>query len=235
MQYNKGGRLALIISVSALLVGFLLSQPTYAANQPGANKQVFFVHHSTGQIYWDGTVKKGGLGAELTNHGYTGTAPWWDGNTDPQDFPGLFNDANSWDIFGDSDIIIFKSCYPASAITSDDMLEQYKDWYRELYDIYQAHPNILFMPLSTPPLPKDMTNSDEARRALGFEQWLLGEYKNNYTGNNLAPFGLHTLLSNKNNYLKKKFVADPYDGHPRPKVGPVVGKAMREFLDTLLN
>lgn len=234
MQPNKRGVICLAI-ICALSIFFSFNRPSLAADQPGVNKKVFFVHHSTGQIYWDGTATCGGLGAALTKHGYTGNAPWWDGNTDPQDFTTLFSDAGSWEIFGDSDIIIFKSCYPASAISSADVLEQYKAWYRELYDIYQAHPNVLFVPLSTPPLPQDMTNSEEAARALEFEQWLVGDYKTEYSGNNLAPFALHTLLSNQTGFLKKKYVADPYDGHPKAKTGPVVGKAIRKFLDGLLN
>lgn len=197
--------------------------------KPGANKKVFFVHHSTGQIYWDN-----GMNEHLEENGYEGNAPWWDGSTGANNFPGLFNDSASWDIFEDSDIIMFKSCYPASAIGDDLTLENYKKWYRELYDVYEAHPDVLFIPMSTPPLPKDMTNGDEAKRAKKFDKWLVNKYTEEYTGNNLTPFRLHKLLRNKLGYLKKKYVQDPNDGHPAPESGEAVGQAIVEHLNKAL-
>lgn len=219
-----------IFLLSLLLVCSAL--PAYAT--AGEHKRVFFVHHSTGEIYWNGTSGKGGMEAALTKHGYTGQAPWWDGNTDPQDFYSLFNDANSWTTFGDADIIIFKSCFPASAISSDALLAQYKDYYNSLYGFYESHPDILFVPLSTPPLPETMTNADEAARAVAFDQWLTTDYLTNYSGNNLAPFQLHHLLDNSAGFLQPKYVADPNDGHPKAKSGVTVGKAIRKHLDQAL-
>ncbi|MFA6475452.1 MAG: hypothetical protein WCV88_04635 [Patescibacteria group bacterium] len=221
-----------IFTISLILFLFSSVVPAYAT--AGEHKNVFFVHHSTGEIYWNGTTMKGGMETYLSNHGYTGQAPWWNGNTDPQDFNDLFNDANSWTTFGDADIIIFKSCFPASAITSDTMLAQYKDYYNELYSVYESHPNVLFVPLSTPPLPKDMTDSAEAARAIAFDQWLTTDYLTNYSGANLAPFHLHRLLDNDAGFLKKIYVADPYDGHPKAKAGVTVGKAMWKHLNQKL-
>ncbi len=202
-----------------LFAGFAL------AERPGSNRRVFFIHHSTGEIYWEG-----GLKSKLLNAGYAARAPWWDENTDPGDFYDLFSDANSWDIIGDSDIILFKSCYPASEIGSKAELNQYKDWYRQLYNIYRAHPNRLFVPMSTPPLPKVLTNAADAKRAKKFDKWLKKGYISNYTGNNLIAFRLYKQLRNRKGYLKKKYVSDPYDGHPNYRSGKRVGNKVVKLL-----
>ena len=197
---------------------------------PSGGKRIFFIHHSTGEIYWNG-----GMRAALAAHGYPGEAPWWDGGTDPQDFYDLFRSSANWELLKDSDIIIFKSCFPASAISSDSMLEDYKNWYRRLYSIYQNHPEKLFVPMSTPPLLRIHTSAAEARRALEFESWLLGQYKTDFTGSNLAPFGLHSLLSDSSGFLHADFIGSPQDDHPNSRSGEVVGNAMWRHLDAALH
>jgi hypothetical protein len=164
--------------------GRTVATRSYGDQAPPFEKTVFFIHHSTGGIYWDS-----GLRAALQQHGYTGQAPWWEGGTDPQDFPVLFNDSNSWDIFGGFGIILFKSCFPSSQIDSDELLEQYKSWYRELYAIYRARPEKLFVPMSTPPLLRGHTDAAAAARALAFEAWLLNAYNPNMREPTSPPSG----------------------------------------------
>ena len=214
---------------------------------PEEYKDVFFVHHSTGEIYWEG-----GMQEVLAAAGYQSYAPWWDGETDPEDFYNEFSDSDKWNIItGESlppgeerDILIFKSCFPASDITSDQMLEDYKDYYRELYPIYSTHPDMLFVPMSTPPLLKASTSADAALRSLEFEDWLTNEYVDdyqNYLGSeglegidNLAPFALHSLLSDDRGFLAADFIADPSDDHPNYYSGEVVGEAIVEHLNNSL-
>ncbi len=166
----------------------------------------------------------------LQNAGYEGSAPWWDANTDPGDFYTDFSDPSQWQILEPYSIIIFKSCFPASDITSDEMLTEYKTNYNKLYEIYRAHPDKLFVPLSTPPLLKNHTTADAAKRALTFESWLAGDYKTNYDGKNLAPFKLHSLLSDESGYLKAEFISSEEDDHPNAHSGEVVGAAIVNHL-----
>ena len=198
--------------------------------KPEFKKLVFFIHHSTGEIYWNN-----GMSQALEKAGYKAAAPWWDGNTDPQDFYTEFSDTNKWQILKPYDIIIFKSCFPASNIDSDEMLENYKTWYNELNKIYQKYPDKLFVPLSTPPLLQNHTTPEAAARALKFEKWLLGEYKNKYSGKNLAPFGLHSLLSDSAGYLKSDYIESQDDDHPNENSGKVVGAAIVKHLNNFLN
>jgi len=188
-------------------------------------KKAFFIHHSTGEIYWNGGMEKA-----LVDAGYETAAPWWDPETNPPDFYNGFTDPNQWDLLKPYSIIIFKSCFPASDITSDEMLEEYKTYYNQLYEIYEKYPDKLFVPLSTPPLLKNHTTAEAAQRALAFEDWLVGEYKDKYPGHNLAPFKLHSLLSDSEGFLKSDFIASEDDDHPNANSGAVVGPALVNHL-----
>lgn len=219
-----------IIALLGLGLGLVLSlpvsQPAQSAGTPGNDKNAYFIHHSTGEIYLEGGMRR-----ILEEAGYDLEAPWWDGGTDPRDFPDLFNDPGSWERFGDRDIIIFKSCYPASDISGKKKLKRYKKWYRQLYAVYRSHPDMLFVPMSTPPLPRAMTAYKNARRAKKFDKWLKNHYVEDYEGDNLLPFRLHKQLRNRKGYLKKKYVADPYDGHPKSISGVRVGNKLKKRLD----
>ena len=166
----------------------------------------------------------------LQDASYNAIAPWWDGDTDPQDFYSEFSNQDNWELFKDYDIIIFKSCFPASDIESDSELKDYKKWYNQLYSVFQNHQDKLFVPMSTPPLLRVNTTAAAAKHSLDFESWLLSDYKNGYSGKNLAPLGLHSLLSDSDGYLAPDFIADPEDDHPNLYSGQVVGKAIVEHL-----
>ncbi len=192
------------------------SDTTQTYTDPQEKMYVFFMHHSTGEIYWNS-----GLNQALFGHNYEGYAPWWDGNTDPQDFYNEFSDESKWKIIANDNmpdgktrnIVLFKSCFPASNIESDEMLEEYKTNYKKLFAIYAAHPDILFVPMSTPPLLQVNTTADNAKRAQDFENWLIAGYVADYTKysqNNLTyntkdyniggfriPRGLFSIPKNK--------------------------------------
>lgn len=254
-------------------------EASQAYSDPSNKMYVFFMHQSTGEIYW-----KGGLEEALSNHNYEGYAPSWDNVVNPEDFYGEFTDEDKWNIItkekmpeGETrDIVLFKSCFPASNITSDDMLENYKTNYKKLYAIYTAHPDILFVPMSTPPLLQVNTTAEAANRAQDFEDWLTKDYVTDYEnyskndlsfdnrdyniggfripkglfsftkknkkisdaiaqstkiGSNLAPFALHSLLSDSNGYLASAYQSDPSDDHPNNKSGEAVGEAMWKHLN----
>lgn len=219
---------------------------TQTQSNPTTKKYVFFMHHSTGEIYWNGGMQKA-----LQDHNYEGYAPWWDGGTDPQNFYEEFKDANKWNIITkdalpsgkERDIIIFKSCFPASNIESDSMLDEYKGYYRQLFEIYSAHPKILFIPLSTPPLLQANTTAEAAQRSLKFESWLVADYVSEYqayltnhniSAKNLYPFKLHSLLSDANGYLASDYQSSSSDDHPNNHSGEVVGEAMWKHLNKAL-
>jgi len=74
------------------------------------------------------------------------------------------------------------------------------------------------------------TTAASAERALDFEAWLLGEYKDGYSGINLTPFTLHSLLSDSNDYLASEYISSFDDDHPNTATGKVVGDKMVKHL-----
>ena len=222
----------IVIAIGGIAYYYLSKNQSETPQQTSENqtsgkfeKSVFFIHHSTGEIYWNG-----GMEEILTSRGFIAAAPFWEGATDPPDFYGEFTNQSNWEILESYSVIIFKSCFPASDITSDEMLEEYKGYYNQLYEVYEDHPDKLFVPMSTPPLLEGSTSLAAAQRSLEFENWLLGEYKDNYSGTNLVPFGLHSLLSDNNGYLASEFISEGGDDHPNDYSGQVVGEAIWEHL-----
>lgn len=202
-----------------------------AAPAASAATEVFFIHHSTGEIYRDG-----GLENKLEQDGkYNLVAPWWDGNTDWSDWYDELSSEDSWDIIGSPDVLMFKSCYPNSDIYKG-YLQQYKVEYRKLYPIFAAHPDVTFVAWSTPPLPKQMTSKANANRAKKFGKWLknrfVSDYQEQYSADNLISYNVHKQLTGRQGrYMKRRYVDDPYDGHPKANSGKKVGNTVRKLLD----
>ncbi|MFH0879094.1 MAG: hypothetical protein V2A34_05230 [Lentisphaerota bacterium] len=110
---------------------------------------------------------------------------------------------------GTNRIILFKSCFPLSNISSDgtepgdpfsadQTLANYKAIYRHpsgpggaytnsgyvykpLEDIFAENPGILFIPVTAPPQCYSATTDEEGRRARRFNNWLKTEWATNYT------------------------------------------------------
>ncbi|HEX2906462.1 MAG TPA: hypothetical protein VHO69_06345, partial [Phototrophicaceae bacterium] len=175
--------------IAALVaVGLCLVISAGAAAQSPA--RIIFMHHSTGgALVGEGNVRERltTLGYEFWDHGYNGdgltnaqgqaTGINWDmpnDNTDPDGWYNIFNQPvhspadNTLSHMLEYDVIIFKSCFPASNIGSDEALQQYKDYFLSIRNVIDAHPDKIFIPLTTPPLVPNATNSEAAARA---RQW----------------------------------------------------------------
>ncbi|MHB8080445.1 MAG: FlgD immunoglobulin-like domain containing protein [Candidatus Krumholzibacteriia bacterium] len=157
---------------------------------------LFFLHHSTGRnLLVQGEVRllisafnsRNGSTFVLWDHDYNylglndplglPTGRCYDipnDNTDPVGLHELWTTANSArdSILANHQVIAFKSCFPASAITSDDMLAQYKTWYLEIRDELDRHPDHIFLVMSPPPLHPCQTILVDADRARAFADWL---------------------------------------------------------------
>ncbi|MCJ7737689.1 MAG: hypothetical protein MUQ10_10315 [Anaerolineae bacterium] len=146
-------------------------------------------------------------------------------NTDMNHWILWFNDylenVKGWGTAnGYNQIIMFKSCYPESNVSSDGTepgdpfsssrtLANYRAVYRHpdgpghtysnsgyeylpLENIFAANPNILFIPVTAAPLhyEPDATTDDNAARAREFNNWLKNEWLTSY---NAAHPGLHNV------------------------------------------
>ncbi|HPF98747.1 MAG TPA: Ig-like domain-containing protein [Kiritimatiellia bacterium] len=150
-------------------------------------------------------------------------------------------------------IILFKSCYPNSDIGSDGTepgdpfssertIANHKAVYRHpsgagntynnggtiyrpLEDIFAAHPEILFIPVTAPALCYGCTTDANGHRARAFNNWLkntwLPAYNTAHPGiNNVAVFDLFDVLAYADNHathpnrLRGEYGGSTGDSHP---------------------
>lgn len=183
-----------------------------------------FIHHSVGEGFlYDGGMWDMLEVAGFEVHDRTYGDGWVGENTNPEDFPTTFteyyNDMITWELPAGQyyDIVAFKSCFPGSAIESDDMLSDYYGYYNTIKSVTDAHPETLFIPFSTPPLVPMSTEPPDAARARTFANWLTGPYDE--TGN-MAAYDVFNILagdvpaSGDFNCLRYDYQAVPDDSHP---------------------
>ncbi len=232
--------------------------------QQGTLRNLFFLHHSTGEgfvvegnmrgriaayntargtnfEFWDHQYNEQGLrdpDGELTDTNYNIPGD----NTDPDGLHALWtSNAADWGwsrnrIMTNHEVIAFKSCFPASAIDDDAMLQQYKNWYLEMREFFDEHPEKLFVVMSTPPLHRLSTTMAQARRARDFANWLKSPAYLSGHGN-VVCFDVFNLLAQPDdgsvnaNMLRRAYESDPWgDSHPNTAANEVVGAALAEFL-----
>lgn len=224
---------------------------------------VIFLHHSTGSnLIAQGNVREGltALGYDFWDHGYnyqglrdpdgnsTGINYNIPGdNTNPDGFANIFAQtlyaeptypdppANAFSGLMRHEVIAFKSCFPASAISSEAMLEQYKTWYRSIRDRADTHPDHIYIAFSPPPLNPASTDADDAARARAFAEWLKSsEYLAGHP--NLFSFDFFDLLAEPDpgqpdyNMLRAEY-RNGTDSHPNATANAIIGPIFVAFVD----
>ncbi len=235
--------------------------------RPALYKNIIFLHHSTGAgLIWGGNVRPlfTGKGYDFWDHdynspglslpsgdqaGYNYNVP--DDNTDPIGYNTIFQQPyystpphpespqNCFSGLMRHDVIIFKSCFPASAIWSDQMLEDYKTYYRTIRARTDLYKNHIFIAFSTPPLHPCSTNVDDAKRARAFANWLVSsEYLNGHS--NLFVFNFFNYLARADdgsaeaNMLKAAYRPDYCDSHPNDLANQTIGPIFVDFVDAAI-
>jgi hypothetical protein len=220
---------------------------------------LFFLHHSVGDgLIVEGNMRSAiasfnaqrGTSFAFWDHGYngdglrnaegefTGTSYEVPGdNTDPDGLHMLWTSSDGdWAacrsrILANHWLIAFKSCFPSSAIPDNDTLQQYKQWYLRMRDVFDSRPDHVFVVMSTPPLHRLATNSSEAANARAFADWLCGEeYLSGHS--NVACFDLFDHLAAGDGRLRREYEMDPNDSdsHPNALANQTVGPIFADFL-----
>ena len=228
----------------------------------GTYTNIIFLHHSTGRnLIVQGNVRElfAQRGYAFWDHDYntigltrpdgmrTGTS--YDipevtpgvkggGNTDPEGLAVLFAQPvheppdNAFSRLLQHEVVIFKSCFPNSAIKSEDMLAQHKRWYRDMRDVMDQHPDRIFIVVTSPPLHPLGTNADEAHRARALANWLKSdEYLAGHP--NVFTFDFFDLLADPStNTLRSEYQLDPEnpDSHPNAIANNRIGPLFVEFV-----
>ena len=226
------------------------------AQQQGDFTNVIFLHHSTGR----NLINQGGVRKRLTEAGFQfwdhdynwegltrpdGTRVGYsygipDDNTDPDGLARLFAQhvypwpLNAFSGLMQHEVIAFKSCFPASNITSEEQLEQYKTWYLEMREVMDRYPDHIFIVVTPPPLNPAATTPEIAARARAFADWLKSdEFLASHP--NVFTFDLFGLLAEDDpaapdfNMLRATY-REGEDSHPNELANQTIGPLFADFI-----
>ncbi len=252
-----------VAMLAIVLVLFSLTGMTGAAQ--GDVTDVVFLHHSVGSHlisrgdvresltaagydFWDHHYNYRGLTMpDGTLAGYTYNIPG--DNTNPDGFAQIFAQevdmsqahpqppVNAFSGLLRHDVIAFKSCYPVSNIRSDAQLELYKDYYRQIRDVMDQHPDKIFIVVTPPPLNRTATTADNAARAQAFANWLasaefLAGHPNVFTFNFFEILDGDDPNSNYFNRLREEYQNNSSDSHPNVLADEIAGP---QFVEAIVN
>lgn len=217
---------------------------------------VIFLHHSTGRNlirqgsvrerltaagfqFWDHDYNYEGLiRPDGTRTGYSYGIPG--DNTDPVGLAHLFGQRvyrlplNAFSGLMQHEVIAFKSCFPASNITDDRQLEQYKTWYLGMREVMDRYPDRIFIVITSPPLNPAATNAGTAARARAFANWLKSdEFLAGHP--NVFTFDFFDLLAGGDpsapdfNMLRVAY-EEGEDSHPNKLANQTIGPLFADFI-----
>ncbi len=205
-------------------------------NPPASPVKLIFIHHSCGQNWLeDGN---GNLGTALrdndyfvsdTNYGWgpdgigssTDIGHWWSWFRGPSSatyMAALYAESGqsssysrlATDPGGENEIVMFKSCYPNSAIggspsdpvppiasnplagnSSPLTVANAKGIYIDILEYFKTRPDKLFVVITAPPL----RSGTYAANARVFNNWLVNDWLDGYALNNVVVFDFYNVLT----------------------------------------
>lgn len=239
---------SVLAMVSLSLAAYVVT-PVAAQERP---LRILFMHHSTGGgLIWEGNLREEftDRGYEFWDHGYNdeglvdNNGNWlginWavpDDNTDPDGWYRIFAQpvtdppGNTLSHMLAFDVILFKSCFPASDIDSEERFEDYRRYYLSIRDVMDRYPDKLFIPFTTPPLVPNATSPENAARAQRWAQYLTSdEYLAGHP--NVRVFDFFHHLADENGTLKAEYRVDEWDSHPNTLANQTVAAILVDFVD----
>lgn len=222
-----------------------------------ADEHIIFLHHSTGGVIYDAGHVPDWFSAYNAAHNSsysiveraypTGTYPW---DNYPYDYWNLWvNGACRADepsrhclaqLTAEFDVVIFKNCYPVSAILEDTgspditssrkSLENYKLQYSAVRNALQQYPNTLFIFWTGAPLNESATYPEQAARARQFANWVNNEMLAGGSYPNIRVFDYFDLTADWNNVLRAEYEINSSDSHPNTQAAEVIGPVFAQFI-----
>ena len=253
---GRGLRVALISKARASLSTFRAVLGSSAVASTGGFTNVIFLHHSTGgnliaqggvreafsaagYDFWDHGYNSQGLtGPDGTSVGYSYNIPG--DNTDPDGLAHIFSQrlcARPFNAFSgliQHEVIIFKSCFPVSNITTEEQLEQYKNYYLQMRDVMDQHLDRVFIVVTPPPLNPAATDAVAAVRARAFAEWLKSdEFLKGHS--NVYTFDFFGLLAEDDpaapdTHMLREEYREEEDSHPNRRANETVGSIFVQFV-----
>lgn len=228
-------RIAFILLTGMVLLFSLAALPARQGDSsapPDHVVKLIFIHHSTGENLLRDDY--GGLGLALsqnnyfvsdTNYGWGPDAigdrtdipnwtEWFASDATPHIMEAVFNESGQNSSYtrtvsdpgGENEIILFKSCFPNSALEGNpnDPPGEYEEMtvggakyvYNAILGYFATRPDKLFVVITAPPL----SEGAYAENARAFNDWLVNDWlnENNYTLNNVVVFDFYNVLTDPN-------------------------------------
>ena len=231
---------AMVLVIIQLFVAlFPMESQAYNTAPPAQPVRLIFIHHSTGQNWLDDgngqlaiALRDNNYFVSDTNYGWgpdaignsTDIGNWWTwfrGSSSTTYLSALYAESGRTFSFsrlsttpsGANEIVMFKSCFPNSALQGnvsdpipaignnplrgEDSGSQYhtisnaKGIYNDLLNYFQTRQDKLFIVITAPPLT-DATYSANAR---AFNQWLMNDWLSGYPYRNVAVFDFYNVLT----------------------------------------
>ncbi len=231
MKHRKHHLILILLVSLALIAAASAPVPQIQSDDPPDEVvKLIFIHHSTGKNWLNDGY--GDLGRTLgennyfvsdTNYGWgpnnigdrtdiPNWKEWFASDNTPTYMDALFNETEQHasytrtlsDPGGENEIIMFKSCYPNSALEGNPndppgtyggmSVSGAKYVYNTILQYFATRPDKLFIVITAPPL-SDPTYAENAR---AFNNWLKNEWLANYEGSNVAVFDFYDVLTGPN-------------------------------------
>ncbi|MBN1438979.1 MAG: hypothetical protein JW929_06165 [Anaerolineales bacterium] len=182
---------------------------------------------------------------------FTDIGHWWNwflGPSSEEILRALFDESGQHSEYtrmesdpgGENEIVLFKSCFPNSALEGDpvdppaegasplqgmdcgsDMhtVANAKRIYLDLLDYFAAHTDKLFIAVTAPPLLD--TSPEQAANARAFNRWLVEEWLSEYSHANVAVFDFYNVLTSNGGNPNTNDLDSKYGNHHRIRNGQV--------------
>lgn len=212
------------------------------AKPPKRTIRILFLHHSTGQCIWKGGVsqwfeeynRKNGTDYRITDQLFPKAKPYGWANY-PYDYWNIWvkhAGSQSYEeeptlemLTQQYDVIIFKHCFPGSAVQPDTgrpdigslrkSLENYKLQYEALKKKLLSFPKTKFIVWTPAALLATTSNEGDARRAGEFSEWVKKDWDTK--GDNIFVFDFRTLETGGGLFSKPENATAKDNPHPNPE------------------
>jgi hypothetical protein len=143
---------------------------------------------------------------------------------------------------GENVIVVFKSCFPNSALAGDResppttgdnpihgesagsdayTVANAKGLYLELLTYFATQPDRLFIAVTAPPLEANETDPQTAANARSFNQWLVEAWLADYPLPNVAVFDFYNVLTSNGGSPDQNDAGAPGGNHHRLRAGRI--------------
>jgi hypothetical protein len=211
----------------------------------GSNAKIIFLHHSTGGVIWGGGVENWvsaynaahSKSYQIVERAFPASSPYgW--NNYPYDYWNIWvqhagsqtylNEPPLEMLTTEFQVIVWKHCYPVSAIAADtgsanassatQTLENYKLQYAALKAKMLSFPNTRFIVWTGSALIQSETNPTSAARAREFATWVKETW--DVPGDNIFVWDFRELETQGGLYLLPGYSAG--DSHPNSTLATMI-------------